>query len=129
MGVTNKHDERLKKVLQKCLTNYTKTSNNDKTVKAVDVDQNINNKTSTAVPFKIVYLTYFDVLNNNHINGINFKMSIKNERFHLIDKTTKSKELNYYRFSDGKVFYVNGAKYAKVKYYAKIEIFPKLLLL
>ncbi|MFV5698262.1 hypothetical protein ACM55H_07805 [Flavobacterium sp. ZT3R17] len=31
MDVTNKHDERLKKVLQECFTNYTKTSNNDKT--------------------------------------------------------------------------------------------------
>ena len=122
MDVTNKHDERLKKVLQECLTNYMKTSDNDKTSIVFDVNQNIKNKTITAVPSKGVYLTYVDVLNNNPIDDSNFEMTNKNERFHLLNKTTKSKELNYYGFSDGNVFYVNVSKYANAKYYAKTEI-------
>ena len=122
MDVTNKHDERLKKVLHECLTNYMKTSDNDKTAIVFDANQNIKSKTITAVPTKGVFRTYVDVLNNTPIDDSNFEMSNKNERFHLLNKTTKSKELNYYGFSDGEFFYVNVSKYADAKYYAKTEI-------
>jgi hypothetical protein len=122
MDVTGKHDERLKKVLQECLTNYMKTSNADKTALVFDTYQSIKTKTITDVPSKGVYLTYADILNEKPLDGTNFDITNKKERFYLFNKTTHSEEMNYYGFSDGKNFYINVSKYAISRYYAKTEI-------
>jgi hypothetical protein len=122
MDVTNKHDERLKKVLQECFTNYMKTSDNDKIAIVFSVDQNIKSKTITAIPAKGIYMTYADVLNDKPLGDSNFEIVNKNGRFYLLNKTTNLEELNYYGFSDGENFYINVSKYASVKYYAKTEI-------
>ncbi|MFM2368842.1 MAG: hypothetical protein RL619_1142 [Bacteroidota bacterium] len=112
MDVTNKHDERLKKVLQECFTNYMKTSDNDKIAMVFSVEQNIKSKTITAIPAKGIYMTYADVPNDMPLDYNNFEIINKNERFYLLNKTTNSEELNYYRFSDGENFYINVSKYA-----------------
>ncbi|MFV5686814.1 DUF6563 family protein [Flavobacterium sp. GB2R13] len=122
MDVTNKHDERLKKVLQECFTNYIKTSDNDKASIVFSADQNIKSKTITAISPKGIYLTYADVLNDMPLDDSDFEIVNKNERFYLLNKTTNSEVLNYYGFSDGKIFYINVSKYASAKYYAKTEI-------
>lgn len=122
MDVTGKHDERLKKVLQDCLTDYLKTSDADKTTLAFEVDQNIKNKTLVNVPLKGIYLTYLDVLNGKPLDDANFDIINKKERFYLFNKATKAEEKNYYGFSDGQNFYINVSKYASVRHYAKTEI-------
>nr|WP_309759109.1 DUF6563 family protein [Flavobacterium sp.] len=122
MDVTGKHDERLKKVLQECLTNYLKTNVSEKTKVAFEVDQNIKNKTIVNLPPKGVYLTYLDVLNGKPNDDANFEIVNKKERFYLLNKVTRSEEMNYYGFSDGENFYINVSKYASSRYYSKTEI-------
>nr|WP_315176970.1 DUF6563 family protein [uncultured Flavobacterium sp.] len=122
MDVTGKHDERLKKVLQDCLTNYMKTSDADKSALVFDANQSIKSKTITDVPLKGIYLTYIDVLNGKPIDDTNFEITNKKEKFYLLNKATNSEELNYYGFSDGENFYINVSKYASSKHYAKTEI-------
>lgn len=122
MDVTGSHDERLKKVLQECLTNYMKTSEEDKTAILYDDNFNIKSKTITDVPCKGVYLNYADVLNGKPISIADFEITNKKDRFYLLNKLSRSEELNYYGYSDGKDFYINVSKYASVKYYAKTEI-------
>lgn len=122
MDVTNKHDERIKKVLQECLNEYAKTSDKDKTVIVFDSNQKSNIIEYAGAPKKGVYLSYSDVINNKPIDDSNFEISNKNEKFYIMNKTTNSKEMNYYGFSDGTTFYINISKYANLKYYAKTEI-------
>lgn len=122
MDVTGSHDERLKKVLQECLTNYMKTSEEDKTAILYDDNFNINSKTITDVPSKGVYLNYADVLNGKPISLADFEITNKKDRFYLLNKLSRSEELNYYGFSDGQDFYINASKYASSRYYAKTEI-------
>ena len=122
MDVTGSHDERLKKVLQECLTNYMKTSEEDKTAILYDNNFNINSKTITDVPSKGVYLNYADVLNGKPISIADFEITNKKDRYYLINKLSRSEELNYYGFSDGQDFYINISKYASSRYYAKTEI-------
>ncbi len=122
MDVTGAHDERLKKVLQECLTNYMKTSEEDKTAILYDDNFNIKSKTITDVPHKGVYLNYADVLNGKPISITDFEITNKKDRFYLLNKMSRSEELNYYGFSDGQDFYINVSKYANSRYYAKTEI-------
>lgn len=122
MDVTGSHDERLKKVLQECLTNYMKTSEEDKTAILYDDNFNIKSKTITDVPSKGVYLNYADVLNGKPISIADFEITNKKDRFYLINKLSRSEELNYYGFSDGQDFYINVSKYVSSRYYAKTEI-------
>lgn len=122
MDVTGSHDERLKKVLQECLTNYMKTSEEDKTAILYDDNFNIKSKTITDVPHKGVYLNYADVLNGKPISIADFEITNKKDRFYLLNKLSRSEELNYYGFSDGQDFYINVSKYASSRYYAKTEI-------
>jgi hypothetical protein len=122
MDVTGSHDERLKKVLQECLTNYMKTSEEDKTAILYDDNFNIKSKTITDVPSKGVYLNYADVLNRKPISIADFEITNKKDRFYLLNKLSRSEELNYYGFSDGQDFYINVSKYASSRYYAKTEI-------
>jgi hypothetical protein len=122
MDVTGKHDERLKKVLQDCLTNYVKTSDADKSALVYDANQSIKRKTIIDVPLKGIYLTYIDVLNGKPIDDANFEITNKKEKFYLLNNATNSEELNYYGFSDGENFYINVSKYASSKHYAKTEI-------
>ncbi|KDN54249.1 DUF6563 family protein [Flavobacterium seoulense] len=123
VDVTNKHDERLKSVIQQCLNDYVKTSEKDKTNIVYDsaLITTVNEKTFS-VPKKGVYLSYSDVFNDKPISDNNFEISNKNDKFYLINKKSNEKELNYYGFSDGDVFYINVSKYANSKYYAKTEI-------
>jgi hypothetical protein len=122
MDVTGKHDERLKKVLQDCLSSYIKTSDANKTALVFDANQSGKSKMITDVPLKGVYVTYADVLNGKPFDDANFEISNKKERFYLLNKATNLEELNYYGFSDGENFYINVSKYASSKHYAKTEI-------
>ncbi|TRX04191.1 hypothetical protein FNW10_02060 [Flavobacterium gawalongense] len=99
-----------------------KTSNNDKIAMIFDTNQNAKSKTITVFPSKGIYLTYADVLNGKPLDDSNFEIKNIKERFHLLNITIDSEELNYYGFSDGEVFYINVLKYSSAKYYAKIEI-------
>lgn len=99
-----------------------KTSDNDKTAITFDTNQNVKSKMITVFPSKGIYLAYADVLNGKITWWEYFEIKNKKERFHLLNKTTDSEELNYYGFSDGEVFYINVSKYASGKYYAKTEI-------
>jgi hypothetical protein len=121
MDVTNKHDERLKEVLQNCLSEYIKTEEKNKTLMLFDPNQHAN-RTISATPLKGIYLTYNDVLNNKPLDDSNFSVSDKNDKYILINNTTKLKELNYYGFSDGQNFFINVSKYARDRYYAKTDI-------
>lgn len=67
-------------------------------------------------------MTYADVLNGKPLDGTNFEITNKKEKFYLISKATNLEELNYYGFSDGENFYINVSKYASSKHYAKTEI-------
>lgn len=122
MDVTNKHDERLKKVLQECLTNYAKTNDTDKTHLAFVVNQKIESKAIISTPPKGVYLTYVDVLNSKPLDDANFKITNKKEKFYLVNKSNGTDDMNYYGFSDGEIFYLNVSKYASSSHYAKTEI-------
>ena len=121
MDVTNKHDERLKKALQNCLIDYSKTDKNNMSSILFDSNQNVD-RTIVATPLKGIYLTYVDVLNNKPLDDSNFSISNKYDRFFLTNNLTKLEELNYYGFSDGKDFFINVSKYARDRYYAKTEI-------
>ena len=122
MDVTGKHDERLKKVLQVCLTNYVNTSETDKTHVVFEFDQNSKNRAIVNAPLKGVYFSYLDVLNGQPNDTANFEIVSRKERFYLLNKTTSIEEKNYYGFSDGQNFYINVSKYANTSYYAKTEI-------
>ena len=122
MDVTGTHDERLKTVLQECLTNYMKTSEKDKTAILYDNNISIKNKSIADVPSRGVYMNYADVLNDKPISIADYEITNKKDRFYLLNKLSRSEESNYYGFSDGQDFYINVSKYASVKYYAKTEI-------
>lgn len=122
MDVTNKHDERIKKVLQECLNSYVKTADVDKTRIVIDSNTaSVTNKV-LSVPNKGIYLSYSDVLHDRPSDDSNFEISNKSNKFYLMNKSSKEKEMNYYGFSDGETFYINVSKYANSKYYAKSEM-------
>jgi hypothetical protein len=104
MDVTGKHDERLKKVLQDCLTNYTKTNDANKTALVFDVNQSVKSKIITDVPLKGIYLTYADVLNEKPLDDTDFEITNKNEKFYLLNKATHSEEIDYYGLAMEEIF-------------------------
>lgn len=122
MDVTGTHDDRLKTVFQECLTNYIKTSDEDKTAILYDNNFSIKNRSIEDVPFKGVYMNYAHVLNGKPLSIVGFEITNKKDWFYLLNKLTPSEELNYYGFSDGQDFYINVSKYASLNYYAKMEI-------
>jgi len=122
MDVTNKHDERIKSVIQQCLNDYIKTSKEDKLNIIYDESLVTTLKKVDGVPEKGVYLSYSDVLQKRPVAIEDFEISNKSDKYYLLNKSSNSKEMNYYGFSDGQFFYINVSKYSNSNYYGKAEI-------
>ena len=125
MDVTKKHDERIKKVLQDCLTQYVKTNVDTKTLIVFDELQPINLREVMTLPSKGVYLTYLDVLKDRPFSFENYELTNKRNDFYLLNKINNIEESNYYGFSDGEHFYINVSRYANHKHYSRTEIIGK----
>jgi hypothetical protein len=122
MDVTKKHDERIKKVLQDCLTQYVKTKVDASSMLVFDKLQSNNVREVMTLPSKGVYLTYLDVLNSKPFSFENYQMTNKGNDFFLSNKKNNVEESNYYGFSDGEHFYINVSRYASQKHYSRAEI-------
>ncbi|WP_414000060.1 DUF6563 family protein [Flavobacterium sp. W1B] len=122
MDVTNKHDDRLKKVLQDCLADYVESGDNNMIASVFDKDQVVSGRLVNVMPLKGIYRTYSDVFNNKPIADDDFEIRSKKNRYYLINKKSNIEEGNFYGFSDGQDFYINVSKYANEKHYLKTEI-------
>lgn len=120
LDVTHKHDERIKKALTDCLSNYEALHDNEKT--AIPFRHyELRDHNIAAIPAKGIYISYTELAANAPKDDAGFSMEQEEGLYHLVNNNTGQPAENYYAYSDGETLYLNVSKYALIKYYEKAE--------